>query len=197
LHPAKRRAASKLRSLLLRHDRKCEVFRAVERRHRGRSGGRSSLAGADRLRLGGRSVDYLVIPDQGDTSPALAVVSGIYLLLTALLSFGLGGYVAGRLRERWNPTAPSNVVEFRDGTHGVLAWAVAVVAVRADAPSPIDPIDTSGCVAWLGEHERAKRNHDGEHRCATSTEALCSVFHFGYLLDSTSARNFHRFRTIK
>jgi hypothetical protein len=133
-------------------------------------------------------------PTRRDTSPALAVVSGIYLLLTALLSFGLGGYVAGRLRERWNPTAPSNVVEFRDGTHGVLAWAVAVVAVRADAPSPIDPIDTSGCVAWLGEHERAKRNHDGEHRCATSTEALCS--HFGYLLDSTSARIFHRFRTI-
>jgi hypothetical protein len=24
--------------------------------------------------------------------------------------------------------------------------------VGADAPSPIDPIDTSGCVTWLGEH---------------------------------------------
>jgi hypothetical protein len=48
--------------------------------------------------------------------------------LTAIVSFGLGGYLAGRLRERWHPTAPSIVVEFRDGTHGVLAWAIAVVA---------------------------------------------------------------------
>jgi len=66
-------------------------------------------------------------PTWRDASPALTVASGIYLLLTALASFGLGGYVAGRLRERWHPTASSNVVEFRDGTHGVLAWAIAVV----------------------------------------------------------------------
>jgi len=66
-------------------------------------------------------------PTWRDASPALAVGSGIYLLLTALVSFGLGGYVAGRLRERWHPTASANVVEFRDGTHGVLAWAIAAV----------------------------------------------------------------------
>jgi len=66
-------------------------------------------------------------PTWRDASPALAVGSGIYLLLTALASFGLGGYVAGRLRERWHPTATANVVEFRDGAHGVLAWAIAAV----------------------------------------------------------------------
>ena len=66
-------------------------------------------------------------PTWRDVSPALTVASGIYLLLTALASFGLGGYVAGRLRERWHPSAPSTVVEFRDGTHGVLAWAIAAV----------------------------------------------------------------------
>jgi hypothetical protein len=66
-------------------------------------------------------------PTWRDVSPALTVASGIYLLLTALASFGLGGYVAGRLRERWHPSAPGTVVEFRDGTHGVLAWAIAAV----------------------------------------------------------------------
>jgi hypothetical protein len=50
--------------------------------------------------------------------------------------------------------------------------------IGADTSSPIHSIDASGCVAWLGEHERAERNHGGDHRCATSTEALCSVFHF-------------------
>jgi hypothetical protein len=66
-------------------------------------------------------------PTWRDASPALTVASGIYLLLTALASFGLGGYVAGRLRERWHPIAHSNVVEFRDGIHGVLSWALAAV----------------------------------------------------------------------
>ena len=34
-----------------------------------------------------------------DTSAALALVGGLWLLLTSLASFGLGGYMAGRLRE--------------------------------------------------------------------------------------------------
>ena len=66
-------------------------------------------------------------PSWRDASPALAIASGIYLLLTALASFGLGGYVAGRLRERWDHTVSRALVEFRDGAHGVLVWAMAVV----------------------------------------------------------------------
>jgi len=66
-------------------------------------------------------------PTWRDASPTLALLSDCFLLLAALASFGLGGYVAGRLRERWHPGAHSDVVEFRDGTHGVVAWAVAVV----------------------------------------------------------------------
>ena len=33
----------------------------------------------------------------------------------------------GALRERWHPTAHANVVEFRDGVHGVVSWAIAAV----------------------------------------------------------------------
>jgi hypothetical protein len=55
------------------------------------------------------------------------MLSGLYLLLAALVSFGVGGYIAGRLRERWDPSARSDVVEFRDGTHGIVAWALAVL----------------------------------------------------------------------
>jgi MFS family permease len=66
-------------------------------------------------------------PTWRDTSPALTVVSGLFLLLAALVSFGVGGYVTGRLRERWDPSTRSDVVEFRDGTHGIVAWALAVV----------------------------------------------------------------------
>jgi hypothetical protein len=66
-------------------------------------------------------------PSWRDASPALTVASGLYLLLAALVSFGFGGYIAGRLRERWSTSAHSDIVEFRDGTHGLLAWAIAVV----------------------------------------------------------------------
>jgi hypothetical protein len=95
------------------------------------------------------------LPTWRDTSPALTVASGIYLLLTALVSFGFGGYVAGRLRERWHSTAHNNVVEFRDGVHGVLSWAisagvsglliaasVAGVASKAVAPATSPPATT-------------------------------------------------------
>ena len=36
-----------------------------------------------------------------------------------------GGYVAGRMRSRWHETG--HEVEFRDGLHGGLVWAVGVV----------------------------------------------------------------------
>ena len=66
-------------------------------------------------------------PTWRDTSAALTMLSGLYLLLAALVSFGVGGYIAGRLRERWDPSARSDMVEFRDGTHGIVAWALAVL----------------------------------------------------------------------
>ena len=61
-----------------------------------------------------------------DTSPAFAVVGGLWLLLTSLASFGLGGYLAGRLRESWTEASP-DAVEFRDGIHGLLVWGLAIV----------------------------------------------------------------------
>ena len=48
-----------------------------------------------------------------DTSSMLALLAGLWLLLTSLASFGLGGYLAGHLRESWS-AAPPDAVEFRD-----------------------------------------------------------------------------------
>jgi hypothetical protein len=66
-------------------------------------------------------------PTWRDTSATLAVVSGLFLLLSAVISFGVAGYVAGRLRTRWTTTLHNDFVEFRDGTHGLVAWALAIV----------------------------------------------------------------------
>jgi hypothetical protein len=64
-------------------------------------------------------------PTWRDTSVALTALTGLWLLLVALGSFGLGGYIAGRVRSTW-ATKPDEI-EFRDGLHGLLVWALAVV----------------------------------------------------------------------
>jgi hypothetical protein len=61
-----------------------------------------------------------------DTSSVLALLGGLWLLLTSLAAFGLGGYLAGSLREAWSAGTP-DTVEFRDGIHGVLVWGLAIL----------------------------------------------------------------------
>ena len=50
------------------------------------------------------------------------------IILITIASFGLGGYIAGRLRSRWvtSTAADEEELEFRDGIHGLLVWALAV-----------------------------------------------------------------------
>jgi hypothetical protein len=66
-------------------------------------------------------------PTWREASAALALLSGLYLLLAAIVSFGFGGYIAGRLRTSWSAALHDEFIEFRDGAHGLLAWALAVV----------------------------------------------------------------------
>jgi hypothetical protein len=64
-------------------------------------------------------------PTWRDSSVALTLLSGLYLLLVAVVAFGVGGYIAGRMRA---PVAASpDEIEFRDGTHGLVVWAIALV----------------------------------------------------------------------
>jgi hypothetical protein len=67
-------------------------------------------------------------------------LSGFYLVFVALVAYGVGGYVAGLLRERYGSATagPTPVttnasallvdeVELRDGLHGLLVWALATL----------------------------------------------------------------------
>src|SRR5437588_12256945 len=65
-------------------------------------------------------------PTWRDASAALAILSGIYLILQAIVSFGFGGYIAGRVRSPLAASGPDEV-ESRDGLHGLAAWALAVL----------------------------------------------------------------------
>jgi hypothetical protein len=65
-------------------------------------------------------------PTWRDASVALWLLSGLYLILQAVLSFGFGGYIAGRIRRPVVADKPEDV-ESRDGLHGLAVWALAVV----------------------------------------------------------------------
>ena len=64
-------------------------------------------------------------PTWRDTSVGLAILSGVWIIVVAIGSFALGGYLAGRVRSSW--AATDDEVEFRDGAHGLLVWALGVL----------------------------------------------------------------------
>lgn len=66
-------------------------------------------------------------PTWRNASPGLGMLSGFWVMLIALASFALGGYMAGRFRTRNTPGARADEVEFRDGMHGLMVWALAVI----------------------------------------------------------------------
>jgi hypothetical protein len=65
-------------------------------------------------------------PTWRDASFALVALSGLYLILVALISYGIGGYVAGRMRPRLSG-GTTDEIDFRDGMHGAGAWALATL----------------------------------------------------------------------
>jgi len=95
-------------------------------------------------------------PTWRDTSFALVLLSGLYILLMALASYGLGGYVAARLRA---PVAgvPADI-EFRDGMRGLIVWAlatlltgfIALAAIQA-TPQLVAPASARASTSVAGE----------------------------------------------
>jgi hypothetical protein len=64
-------------------------------------------------------------PTWRESSAWLSLISGLYLLFVAVAAFGLGGYIAGRMRAPLNVGAAET--EFRDGIHGLITWGFAVI----------------------------------------------------------------------
>lgn len=61
---------------------------------------------------------------------AIGVSTIVWLAFIELVSSGLGGYLAGRLRVKWT-SVENDEIYFRDTAHGLLAWAVASLVTAA------------------------------------------------------------------
>lgn len=64
--------------------------------------------------------------DSGVSATTFKVGAGIYLILVAVMSSAVGGYLAARLRTKW-AGIHTNESFFRDTAHGLIAWAFATV----------------------------------------------------------------------
>ena len=70
----------------------------------------------------------LVSPYESESYGRVAGLLAVFWAIAVpILSFLVGGYIAGRMRSAWDAAA-SDEVQFRDGIHGLLVWSLSVVA---------------------------------------------------------------------
>lgn len=65
---------------------------------------------------------------QGVSATTFTIGGGIFLIVVAMLSSTIGGYIAGRLRPQW-ASVHSHERYFRDSAHGLVTWAVSTIAI--------------------------------------------------------------------
>src|SRR5260221_9906241 len=69
-------------------------------------------------------------PPRSTLFPYTTLFRSAWIAFTQLASAGVGGYLAGRLRTRWQGVHTDEVY-FRDTAHGFLSWALATLAMVA------------------------------------------------------------------
>lgn len=81
------------------------------------------------LFAGGTGLGFLSVSPwsgEGVSAPAVGIGLIAWMLATQIVAYGIGGYVAGRLRTKW-VDVHSDEVYFRDTAHGFLVWALSAV----------------------------------------------------------------------
>jgi hypothetical protein len=86
--------------------------------------------------------------DSGVSASTFRTGTGIYLVIVAVMSSAVGGYLAARLRSKW-VGAHTQEVFFRDTAHGFVAWAFATL-LSASALSSVTAYLANGAAAGLG-----------------------------------------------
>ena len=82
----------------------------------------------------------------GVTAATFGIAAIVWVTVTQAIASGLGGYLTGRLRVRWQDTDPDEVY-FRDTAHGFVAWSIATLATAALLTSVIGSVVSTGVQA--------------------------------------------------
>jgi hypothetical protein len=95
----------------------------------------------------------------GVSATTFKIGTGLYLIVIAMLSSSIGGYLAGRLRTRW-VGVHSDEVYFRDTAHGFVAWALASVLGAVLLASPAGSL-ISGAASGTTQGAAAAASRNG------------------------------------
>lgn len=113
---------------------------------------------------------------------AFGFAAVVWICVTSLLTSGLGGYLAGRLRSRWL-AVDADEIHFRDTAHGFLSWAVATLFTAAVLTSAVSGIARVGAQAAA-----ASAAAGGSVTMRTmqrgNAEATTNMWPLGYFVDS-------------
>ena len=94
--------------------------------------------------------------DSGVSAATFEIGTGIYLVVVAVISSAIGGYLAGRLRTKW-VGLHSNEVFFRDTAHGFLAWAFATLICATALASATSYLANGAAAGGAGASAQAAR----------------------------------------
>jgi hypothetical protein len=95
--------------------------------------------------------------NSGVSATTFEIGTGLYFVVMAMISSAVGGYLAGRLRNRWMGVQSDEVL-FRDTADGFLAWALASVVGAILLASPATSLigsATSGAVQAVSASQSA------------------------------------------
>ncbi|MET0221740.1 MAG: hypothetical protein ABW213_13880 [Tardiphaga sp.] len=97
--------------------------------------------------------------NSGASATTFKITTGLYLVVIAMISSAIGGYLAGRLRARW-VGVHTDEVYFRDTAHGFLAWAFATVLGAILLASPASTL-VGGAVSGMSAGATAAAAQSG------------------------------------
>jgi hypothetical protein len=95
----------------------------------------------------------------GVSATTFKIGTGLYLIVIAMLSSSIGGYIAGRLRSRW-VGVHSDEVYFRDTAHGFVSWALASVIGAILLATPATSL-VGGGIGAAGQGAAASAGQSG------------------------------------
>jgi hypothetical protein len=95
----------------------------------------------------------------GVSATTFKIGTGLYLLVIAMLSSSIGGYIAGRLRSRWIGVHADEIY-FRDTAHGFVAWAFATVIGAVLLATPATNL-IGGGISAAGQGAAASASRSG------------------------------------
>ncbi len=118
---------------------------------------------------------------EGISATAFGVSAILWLSLTQVVASGMGGFLAGRLRNR-TLNVDRDEVYFRDTAHGFLTWAVALIVTATLFASALGAVINGGV--------QAAAKVSGGAVAAGAMSATNLPNDHGYYIDSLFRKNF-------